>query len=69
MCDNNIIMCACAHTCLFLKAFLEANKRLRRFKIMDISEKEWKLFRKNYRIGKKIYGMFHQRVCKLLSYT
>lgn len=35
---------------------------------MDISEKEWKLFRKNYRIG-KIYGMFHQRVCKLLSYT
>ena len=36
---------------------------------MDISEKEWKQFRKKYRIGKKIYGMFHQRVCKLLSYT
>ena len=29
----------------FLKLFVETNVRLRRFKIMDISKKDWKLFR------------------------
>ena len=29
---------------LFLTLFVEANMRLRRFKIMDISRKNWKLF-------------------------
>ena len=29
----------------FLKLFVETNMRLRRFKIMDISKKDWKLFR------------------------
>ena len=29
----------------FLKMFVETNMRLRRFKIMDISKKDWKLFR------------------------
>ena len=29
----------------FLKSFVETNMRLRRFKIMDISKKDWKLFR------------------------
>ena len=29
----------------FLKMFVETNMRLRRFKIMDISKKYWKLFR------------------------
>ena len=29
---------------LFLTLFVEANMRLRRFKIMDISRKDWKLF-------------------------
>lgn len=29
----------------FLKLFAETNVRLRRFKIMDISKKDWKLFR------------------------
>ena len=30
---------------LFLTLFVETNMRLRRFKIMDISKKDWKLFR------------------------
>ena len=30
---------------IFLKSFVETNMRLRRFKIMDISKKDWKLFR------------------------
>ena len=29
----------------FLKSFVKTNIRLRRFKIMDISKKDWKLFR------------------------
>lgn len=29
----------------FLKLFVETNMRLRRFKIVDISKKDWKLFR------------------------
>ena len=29
----------------FLTLFVETNMRLRRFKIMDISKKDWKLFR------------------------
>ena len=29
----------------FLKSFVETNMRLRRLKIMDISKKDWKLFR------------------------
>ena len=29
----------------FLKMFVETNMRLRRFKIIDISKKDWKLFR------------------------
>ena len=29
----------------FLTQFVETNMRLRRFKIMDISKKDWKLFR------------------------
>ena len=29
----------------FLKSFVETDMRLRRFKIMDISKKDWKLFR------------------------
>ena len=29
----------------FLKLFVETNMRLRRFKSMDISKKDWKLFR------------------------
>ena len=29
----------------FLKLFVETNMRLRRFKIMDICKKDWKLFR------------------------
>ena len=29
---------------LFLTLFVETNMRLRRFKIMDISKKDWKLF-------------------------
>ena len=28
-----------------MKSFVETNMRLRRFKIMDISKKDWKLFR------------------------
>ena len=31
----------------FLKLFVENNMRLRRFKIMDISKKDWKPFREN----------------------
>lgn len=29
----------------FLKLFVETNMTLRRFKIMDVSKKDWKLFR------------------------
>ena len=29
----------------FLKSFVETNMRMMRFKIMDISKKDWKLFR------------------------
>ena len=32
-------------TVSFLSLFVETNMRLRRFKIMDISKKDWKLFR------------------------
>ena len=39
----------------FLTLFVETNMRLRRFKIMDISKKDWKLFRERLSDWKENY--------------